>query len=84
MTYLNQKAYNNFLYDGKYVNLKKGDLIKYKYLFQAEWEHCILLNTQEDYNFGLILKVLIDNTVNFIPLNQIEIDFSNEHKSNDI
>ena len=54
------------------TTIKKGSLVKYKFLYQNEFFFGIFLKHTEDYNFSYIIELLSENnTIDYVPLNQL-------------
>jgi len=58
------------------LNLKKKDLVKYKWIYSNEEDSFgIILNKQNELNFGVILKILKnDGTIEEVPQRMIKIE----------
>ena len=58
------------------LNLKKKDLIKYKWIYSNEEDSFgIILKKQNELNFGVILKILKnDGTIEEVPQRMIKIE----------
>ena len=66
------------------LNLKKKDLVKYKWIYSnEEGSFGIILNKQNELNFGVILKILKnDGTIEEVPQRMIKIEkIQDEHKN---
>jgi hypothetical protein len=54
------------------INLKKGDLINYRYLYNNKQDkNGLIVDIREDLNFGYMLKILNDENVEIIPISLI-------------
>tara|TARA_B000000557_G_C20663127_1_gene395567 strand:- start:297 stop:539 length:243 start_codon:yes stop_codon:yes gene_type:complete len=66
------------------LNLKKKDLIKYKWIYSNEEDSFgIILKKQNELNFGVILKILKnDGTIEEVPQRMIKIEkIQDEYKN---